>query len=413
MSYQNADISKITFPTITKALTYLTKADNPVATERDTRPLFALLERVSQQSRIAGHLLTRKTAVTSFPFRIAPATEADGERAAEAAARVRKAVSKIGRYHTDVAFFGAMLLGVTWDSGPLGMTPRIVRRYRPTEFARVGEDSVALLNDDGKVTTTISREEPNENFLFDVDDLPSVGGIARSIMFFAILAHENVTNWSNFNKRLKGVVAGIIDAEKFQKAADALNWDESKMSEVASTLQSSLKAAGEENYLQTINAVDVQFKKLVEAAAGTSFREFREALNSDIAIALLGQANTSEIAKGSGSRAGLQVLNLIRADIMLEDRDRVRNAANLLLEMDYVKNSGPLTTELPYSFEWIDDEAKDSESAARVYETLSRIPNAPPVSKKDFYTRTGLVPPDPNDKDDTLLLGSADVGSQL
>lgn len=82
--------------------------------------------------------------------------------------------------------------------------------------------------------------------------------------------------------------------------------------------------------------VKFELSKLVDAAGGASFKDFKTELEGDVAVAVRGQANTAQLPPSGGSRAALEVLNLIRRDIHHADiRLAEQSAAAQLVDRDY------------------------------------------------------------------------------
>ena len=73
-------------------------------------------------------------------------------------------------------------------------------------------------------------------------------------------------------------------------------------------------------------------------------------INRDIAIAVLGQANTSELPNHGGSRAALEVLRLISKDIFYSDMVRVESIINRFLLIGYRLNYDKTAVKTPFNF---------------------------------------------------------------
>jgi phage gp29-like protein len=129
---------------------------------------------------------------------------------------------------------------------------------------------------------------------------------------------------------------------------------------------------------------------MVEAGASGAYQILMNELNNAIAIAILGQANTSQLPNGGGSRAALQVLNLIRTDILYYDMLRTKDLVNELIEKDFKINNNS-SYSAPYEFEWIYDDKSDIDTYSNVFEVLGRL--GVPVDKNEFYNKLALTIP--------------------
>lgn len=401
--YVNPELASKTFPTIRTISSYLKKADSENPNERDIRPMMSLLLRCTTAiPRLRGHILTRKTAVTAYDYTIDPIDEAFAEPASRALARCRRAIDQVLASHTDTPLFGVYGSRIEFaEAGEAGQPARVSSRLRPFELLRVDADTIALLDEANNPLGEYgigSLEALDAGLLLDADDSHERGGILRSIVFHAALSQRTVEEWNRLNSRLKGIVTGSVDAEKLNRSIAALNIPESEIESMMTAISEALKNAGDDNYLRTLSAVEVTVSRVAEAAAGGSYKSFIDYLDSSIAVAVLGQANTSQLPAGGGSRAALQVLQLIQADINFDDLNRCERMIDRLLLMDYRQNKDRSATSVPYRFRFVFDDAPDSERAARTFEALSRIPADIPVRRSEVYDRLGLSVPADDDE---------------
>ena len=103
---------------------------------------------------------------------------------------------------------------------------------------------------------------------------------------------------ANYNKKLKGLIQAKSDEGQKEDAAAALN---------------SFVTNG---YSITDKDVEFLVNDLTSAKSLDSFRLFIDMLNTDISIAILGQTNINDLPDNGGSRAAIQVQELIRKDIL-------------------------------------------------------------------------------------------------
>ncbi len=400
--YSETTIKDKQYPTIAEAVT-LTKNFNKIAdAERDVRGFMAVLVRMATVSpRIAGHILTRNTALYAYEWEISSPDPKWDEHIKNLKLRLSNIIDILLSNHAQTSLFGAMALKLKWEMSDLfkAQVPKIEINHLPDELDILADGTLAVLDADNKKTVL----DPNKtDYFFDMLQPQQRGGAMRSIMFHELLRDETMKEWANLNKRMKGIATGTIDGGAVKRSGNALGLSDTQISTLVSSLDTALAGIGDNNYLKTLQGVDVKLSSLVEAAAGASFSEFKKTLDSDIAIALLGQANTSELPANGGSRAAVQILNLIRTDILFADMLAAQRRINRFLLLDYKVNIDPNAAECPYKFDFIDQESPDYEANARKYEILARI--GVTVSKEAFYKDLGIVPPADDKEDDTLEL---------
>lgn len=390
MIYQHSYLRSKTFPSISVALQAILLSELP-GPDRDTRQLNAITSRIAVASpRLAGNILTRKTAISSFDWKISSDNKEEDTSAIER--RLRRTIEGILSGVVNEQLFGAFALRLSWDltETPTGKSwrPRVAYSYDPTELQKEGVELLILEGTDvGRPQKRNAREIPD--LIFGTDSTYWTGGLLRSIVFHEILRNENLQEWANFNKKLKGLIQGKADEGSMKDAGNAL------------------KSMLSNNYSVTGKDVEFVFNEMTSNKGTDSFKFFKEALEGDSSIAILGQANTAQLPNNGGSRAGLQVLNLIRADILFSDMKRATEIVNdqLLLE-DYRRNVKRDATETPYEFSFVFDDVKDTEANARTIEIASRI--GVKMKEEEVYDRLGLTAPGPDDK--ILEISSSSTG---
>ena len=399
--YIDSSIFSKWLPTLEELFSRLRYADDEDVKSRDSRPLMSILMRIRNISRIKGHFLTRRMGAASFNWIIKAHNKPDEARALDVESRLEKTISNLIRHHDLTPGYGASLITIAWNK-LTAFTPVVNKIYMPVDFEKLNENTVQLLFDNNgqlKRGAKINRFEDNR-YLIDFDDELERGGILRSIAANEVLRREAVIDWSNLNKRLKGIVHGSVDLDALQKLA----LSDKQIQEQLTALDSALSKAGEHNILRSLSAIDVQFKTLVDAAAEKSYADFIALLNNENAIAVLGQANTAELPSQGGSRAALQVLNLIRSDILLGDLLRIQGFINSqLIQFDF--NLNYAKGDAPWEFEFKFDENSDSESSARTLDVISRFSTPLPLLKSEVYDKVGYTPPVQGD--DILVLSQA------
>ena len=137
--------------------------------------------------------------------------------------------------------------------------------------------------------------------------------------------------------------------------------------------------------------------ELTNSKSLDSFKEFILLLNSETAIAIIGQSNTTELPNQGGSRAALQVLNLIRNDILFADMLSLKKIINeQVLLYDYKLNYEANANESPLHFDFVFDEAKDVETNARMLDVVTNI--GMPIKKDEAYKLLNLTVPTDGDQ---------------
>lgn len=374
MNYVYTPLINKQYPNFSEMQAALKKADEIDWLKRDTRPLFSILNRMANTSpRISGHINTRRTAVSSFNWQL----EGD-EDYSEKQLILAPAIDKLIKNHIDSPVFGSQLVKLTWQPLENAGTTRAfvpnIERINPIDYMPVSDNEFALYDETGK-TTLVNSSDSNE-YLYYTENADYMGGIMRGVMPYEILLRENILEWNETNQRMKGIIAGMVNWSELFRQAEARSHSRSDtgalIDKSISDLETAIKAAGDNSYVIASDAAKIEMKNLVESSAPTSFSLIKTALDNDIAIAFLGQANTAQLPNSGGSRAALQVLNLIRSDILFSDQIRTEMIVNKLLDYDYAINGGG-TGIAPYRFKWIFDDNLDVEANARTFETASRL----------------------------------------
>jgi hypothetical protein len=418
MAFDLPILRKKLLPSIADALKAMKAADERDEKARDTRPLLAILMRIVEADpRLGGHVLTRRTALTSFDVLVEPIpgdARGNDDGAAETAARVRAVGDTVLNRAPERSLYGAVAIQVAWEAGELGVTPSVAYDYDPDEIARPSRrlEDLRLLSWTGSAKPTATALPVDGTVIAAIDESHWTGGVLRSVLIREILLNENLQEWARFTKKLKGIIGAKFEGD-VPEAGDPEHV----------TATASLKGIVSDNYAMYSDRMSFEFNKVVEAAAGGSFKELKGDLEADVAIAILGQANTSELPAGGGSRAALQVLNLVRRDIHHSDIRTAEAMANELLLWDYRFNVDAAATSTPYrwrvALETDDDAGAQAEAGARAVseamdalegtgvglptsEVFARLgftmpEGAPTMLQRTRGTTPGLPPPDPDD----------------
>lgn len=388
-TFVNTDLKTSFLPSFTRFKKYCDQADSIYDNTRDIRYLISVLSNLELVNpRLSGMINTRKTALSSYDWKI----EDKGSDNADLKLKLTDSIAFIIENFINCELYGALLFKIDWALNDR-FEPNAIELIDKLNVEKMQDGSLAIIDyGKGKTATIIDEKDPN---YLGVSFGELRGGLLRKIAPQSIMLNEMVNKWKDLNKKLQGVVIGSIDGESLQREASALNLNQEQISDLSVDLESALASAGENNYLKTIKSVEIKLAQLADAAAGTSYMNIINELNNNIAIAILGQANTSQLPNSGGSRAALQILNLVRSDIHFSDMLKLEKLINKFLAKYYYKNNLQYNSS-PYKFKWVYEDVKDREQYARIYEYMSRMQT--PAVKSEFYANLGLTEPTPTDE---------------
>jgi len=183
-------------------------------------------------------------------------------------------------------------------------------------------------------------------------------------------------NWANFARKLMGLALA--------------QWNEGAAPEEKEMAKNVIATLQTTNYAATSDGINFDFKEFVSGQGSATYKDIKSELEKDIAIAFLGQANTAELPKGSGL-AAMQVLNLVRGDILWQDMQRAMNVINdQILVADY--RSLKASEDVPYYFEFNIDEEIDREKEVRIVDTALKAGLS--LDAAQVYQRIGMKLPE-------------------
>lgn len=319
----------------------------------------------SRNSRLAGHFVTRTTALASFGWQII------NDQNLEVTTRCKQTINHLINQHCYAVLFGVSAYDIITIPSKIGTIIKVKRN-----------DNTTYDYDDGKMYYynhsgyQYSLDINDTSILIDKIDYLDKGGLMRTIMPMEIIRFDIVLEYANYLRKLKGILQII---------------DKGTSPESQSNAEYAARSAINHNYVITDDLLEFKLNSIT-AASGNSFKDFIDLLNKEIAIAMLGQANTSELPNSGGSRAALQVLKLVSSDIMYSDMIRVENLINNFLKFDFLFNYGQ--GEPDYKFQFILAEEQDFESNASA---LRQIIDIIPLKKDEVYAKIGFTPPANND----------------
>ncbi len=383
------------YPTINKALSFFKLADVPELKYRNARPLIEALQKIAYYSpRISGHILTRRTAIQSFDWQI---LSDDVEQAKLVKSKLSSFINFVINNYMDGVLFGIMAIIYDFSLVDGWIVPKFARSVSPNLLEYDG-DYIYIYNAEVKQYTQLDAN----SLVYYIYNPYIRGGLLRSVLIPELLRNTTTLEWANLNQLLKGIITSFINPDKLTNAKALMQLTDDQISNNLNNIDNAVQNAEQYNYVRTLDFAEIKTQSIADAKSGTSYKLFIEALNADISIAFLGQANTAELPEHGGSRAALSVLNLIRSDILFSDLLNIKELVKSFLLKFYRANFNPNAEECPFSFDWVFDEKEDVEANARTFEYISRIGNVA-VNSNEFYNKLGITRPD--NAPDVITLG--------
>lgn len=399
MAYDLPILRKKLLPSLPEVLKAFRQADDRNERSRDTRPLLAILMRmVEADPRLGGHVRTRRTAITSFDWELeSDASVSEGDEAPRLAARQRCAgvIETILDRTPEIDLYGALVMRLSWDARTEGgatgqgeVVPSIAYDYDPDEVERPsrrrGELRVLSWEDRRGILTRNPVPEDDPEWIAALDESHWTGGVLRSLVIRMVLLNDGLQEWARYIKKLKGLIGAQFMGEVPEEG------DEDRK-----TAEMALQQMFSENYAMYSDRLKFELSKLVEAAAGGSFQAYKQELEADMAVAVLGQANTAQLPSGGGSRAALEILNLIRRDIHHSDIRRAERLCQQLFDFDYRLNVDQAAERAPWTFrvriEQDEDHEANARSTSEAFDALDGTQGGLPA--EEVYTRLGFTMP--------------------
>lgn len=372
------------YPKLDAFMQHCASADLADIALRDSRKMFAALNAIfTINQRVCGHLATRIAALASFGWTLNAFDKADQERAGAVRSRLFKTLEDIVMNHAHTPFFGSSLYKLGWAPTPEGTSIVIDEIYDAWRY-EFDKDKVKIYESSASSASQMFDLAASDDLLMDEYQVPFRGGILRTIMPVEILRFDMHIENANYLRKLKGILQVINTGGGSEEQAAA--------EEAAANVVKN-------NYV--ITGPDIDFKLNSITAGGTDgFKMFKEQCDKDISIACLGQANAAELPNTGGSRAAMQVLRMISADIFYQDMVRVESLIARLLLLDYRLNISPAAQakDVPWKFSFNIAEEKDIEKNSNAISTM--IAAGIPMIRGEVYSLLGLTPPG---KDDELF----------
>lgn len=377
-AYQYTAANGRTLPEMPEIIQLIERSENPDVRQRDPRPVQYLANRaINRNPRLRGFIRVRRTALSAFSWDITPHDPADEDRADEAARRNAATIAQIIATHVRTPLYGGRIIQLSPTMGEDGWTMEWagLNHITSAEFSRsrvrIFDDSLTLKTIETIYNTT---NDPAYNRIIETD-AEDEGNATTSILIYEALRLKALSDWSNLSRLLKGLIHVTDGGSTDEESAEA---------------EKAARNALAGGFVKTSDLIQFNFGKIADAAGGKSIGEFVEYLEKSLAIQLLGQANTTEMPRNGGSRAGLQVMQSVSADIMWDDMQRVERSINRLLELDWRYNYGSATP--PYQFKFSEHEHSNPEvNAIMVREALN---TALQFKTAEIYDKLGFTPPE-------------------
>lgn len=342
---------------------------------RDITGLFKVLERpLKVNLRLRGIVKTRHTALRCFTWSIIE-RGTDKVDTAPILSRVYDEIEMILEKQIDTELFGRICFPIERKSTDAGTILKVLDAYKPYEydFSQGSIYHVGVNN----VKTLPGKDE----YLLYAVTYDAVGGLLRVLMEEEILRYDQTLEYANFLKKLKGILQ-IINSGGSKEDEDAAY-------DAARTLIKN-------NFVVTGDEIEFKLNEAVKNT-GAAFKEFLDRIDARESIAVLGQANTTQLPNSGGSRAALQVMKMISADIFYSDMIRVEKLVNNYLLMDFRVNHLPNATmaDMPYLFRLNIEEEEDIEkNAIAIREILA---SGLDLKKDEVYRKIGFTMPEAGD----------------
>lgn len=372
--YNNADLLTTMVPSITVIAAARQAADRPNFSERDQRRFLSILEALpAADPRLEGLIGIRNTALASYDTRLK--YDEDPQAAAESYEVLSDAILSYVASHSTAPLYGVSVARVRWRYSS-DWRPVLCEYFDPSDV-EVDANLQPYLWDHERSRRVPLIDSPEETYI--VDRVSKwAGGILRPIAVYESMIKEAIEEWRNLNKELKGLkvarVADSSDAEDQALAAEALKQLHSNSAAIVG------------------QGVNFELTELAKAASAGSFDDFKRVLENSITIAILGQSEAAGLGNTtSGSRAAVEVVDMVRKDIIFQDMIRTtRRVQRGIVDQWWRRNRGE-STPCPYQFEFATEQAQDPLVNAQIVRTV--LDAGIPIKTSEVYARIGFTVP--------------------
>jgi hypothetical protein len=375
------------YPTLRDFYNLCDKADSPNIKNRDIVSFFRTIRRpLVINTKLKGVVGTRKAALECFDWEIV-VEDANKFDACTITTRTKREINKLIARQLDHVLYGkflAELLVVTDMSG--GKTQQLVKVNRilqPWKFD-VLDDKLYLIEQNILTPTSlgykVTEVTDQTNYLLTYEDEEEPGGLLRGIIIDEIMRYDMLLENANYLRKLKGILQIVNKGGSDEDQAAA---------------ESAAQTVIRDNYVVTSDSIEFKLNEIAKAGSA-GFETFSKSIQDEITIAVLGQANTTQLPHSGGSRAALQVQKMISADLFYSDMNRVETLINRYLLLDYRLNYDSNADESPYRFRFNLEQEEDVEkNAIAIREILN---SGITLIIEEIYKKLGFSVPSKGDR---------------
>lgn len=398
--YISSSILKKNYPTISEATKALVSADNIDVESRNSRDLNSILRKISSiDPKIKGLVKTRKTGVLAYNQRLFGETTIDLNAVL---LRNKRNIKKIKDLVITTSLYGSALAKIERAfNAEKNYWQLSVKKIDNADFEAINENRFGVYDDSGNITK-FDYDQVKSDWIYLYDGAFERGGDLRSIMFYSILKNETYKIWSEFNENSRGIVVLEYDTEKLSRA-EATTGNQNLLKDAVNNLDIAVANLSKKGYIKAPAGISAQLAKMVDGVANASFKNIIAEFDSAISTAIVGQSNTNELPNNGGSRAAVQILNLIKADIIYNDMNDSKDAIDDFLLIDYQVNNNQAAKSLDYEFEFIYDDVSDVVSNATMFQILGQSGIKIKVLTKELYSKIDMTMPD--DAEEFTIIG--------
>lgn len=362
-------------PTLAQLLAAYEKFEALDERNRDVRDLMSICNRVLEYDlRAAGHVSVRNAALAgAYDWRIVAKDTNYLQDALDATERLSNVIDEYLDNVTHSPCYGIFVVELAWELLDGKPVWSVLKKYDSTEidYDKVN-DRVYIIESKG---LSISRKPLDENQGLFIIDKYAHYPILAAVALFEVLLSDNLKEWNRFAKKLTGLALAT--------------WRENAAKETQNFAKNVLATLSETNYAGTSDEVSFDFKEFVSGQGATTYKDIKKELESDIAIAFLGQANTAALPSGSSGLAAMKIMNLVRNDILWADMRRATKVINKLVQKDWDLLTN--TASCPLKFEFDISDELDREKEVRIVDTALKA-NLP-LPANEVYSKIGFTKP--------------------
>lgn len=375
--YKLPELRDSMYPEFDNILKYIYRAnsDNP-----DCRMLMAACKKIATANpRIKGNISKRRTAISAFDWSIID-LNTDNEDI-ELKIALKSSITTLLRNHAKTPLYGSFAGLIEWAaSGINKYTIANIKPFDPTELKPI-DDSLHIVDDRNNIRDVIYIEDFKQaDIIADIDtDQEERGGILRSILPLEKIRWDMRADNANTLGYLKGLLQIINKTGAEDEVA-------------AASAHQTAMAAKKHKFIVTNEDIEFKLNQIVSGDL-SGFKELITAINDETTISILGQANTTQLPNNGGSRAALQILKDISADIHYEDMLRTTDMINRFLRMFWVVNYNNYECPLEFRFNWFEE--MNTVQNAETIATL--IAAGIPLKRDEVYKSVGFTEPMQNE----------------